>query len=301
MASEVLIIWLITPYRPRLAWNRDILKGVVSFGWPLLGSSILVFFYWNIDYYIVGHLLGEKQLGYYWLAFQVSHYFLKVKTALNSVVFSAFSRTNGLSERYRGFKIITDIVGALYLVPAIVVFFWGKEIICFIFGDKWLPSLIPFEVFFVIVLVRAIGGNAGPLFYSQGITHVDIVLSILNVLLLAPTVYYGTILFGINGTALAVLFVGFILACYGYEKYVRALTGFGFLYYYARPLIGLLLTFLIVSIGNHLCWTIVSKIMIFVAMMVFLYVFYFKRAGLELRNILRKTVFVRTSKNAGAK
>ena len=90
--TEVLIIWIITPYRPKLVWNSNIIKGIISFGWPLMGSSLLVFFYWNIDYYMVGHLLGEVQLGYYWLAFQVSHYFLKVKASIVTVVFPAFSR-----------------------------------------------------------------------------------------------------------------------------------------------------------------------------------------------------------------
>jgi len=288
LASEIIILWCIIPYKPKLAWNGIILREIASFGLPLLGSGVLVFFYSNIDYYIVGKLLGEEQLGYYWLAFQVSHYFLQAKTVLNSVIFPAFSRTNSLLERYKGFKIITDIVGALYLVPSVIVLFWGKEIIYFTMGEKWLPSLVPFKIFFVIVLIRAIGGSAGPLFYSQGITHVDVVLSVLNILLMIPVIYCGTILLGINGAALAVLLVGFILAGYAYEKYVRVLTNHGFLYYFAKPLIGLLLTFLAASIGNYLFWVIVIKAMIFIAIMVLLYVFYFKEISLKLCSVLKR-------------
>lgn len=295
LASETLIVWCIIPYRPRLALNGAILRKITSFGLPLLGSGVLVFFYSNIDYYIVGKLLGEEQLGYYWLAFQVSHYFLRAKTALNSVIFPAFSRTDSLLERYKGFKILTDIVGALYLVPTVIVLFWGKEIIYFIMGEKWLPSLVPFKIFFVIVLIRAIGGSAGPLFYSQGITHVDVVLSVLNILLMIPAIYCGTILLGINGAALAVLLVGFISVGYGYEKYVRILTDHGFLYYFIKPLIGLLLAFLAVSLGNYLCWAFVIKTMTFIAIMVLLYVFYFKEIGLKLYSVLKKIILVQTN------
>src|SRR3989339_895018 len=41
IALEAMIIWIITPYRPKIVFNYSILKGVVSFGWPLLFSSIL--------------------------------------------------------------------------------------------------------------------------------------------------------------------------------------------------------------------------------------------------------------------
>lgn len=205
IASEALIIWLITPYRPRLAWNRDILKGVVSFGWPLLGSSILVFFYWNIDYYIVGQLLGEEQLGYYWLAFQVSHYFLKAKASIISVVFPAFSRLGNEADIKNGFEILTRLTAIIYMFPTIIVLVLGEDLIRFIFGAKWIPATTAFQIFMVLTTLRAVTSYWDPVFLYYGKTRFLFSLTILNSVFIAGFGYFATKLYGIEGMSLIVL------------------------------------------------------------------------------------------------
>ena len=205
IALEALIIWLITPYRPRLALNCDILKGVVNFGWPLLGSSILVFFYWNIDYYIVGQLLGEKQLGYYWLAFQVSHYFLKAKAAIISVVFPAFSRMGNETDIKKGFEILTRLTAIIYMFPTIIVLVLGEDLIRFIFGPKWLPATTAFKIFMVLTTLRAVTSYWDPVFWSYGKTKFLFLLTILNSVFIAGFGYFATGLYGIEGMSLVVL------------------------------------------------------------------------------------------------
>jgi O-antigen/teichoic acid export membrane protein len=205
MASEVLIIWMITQYRPRLALNRDILKGVVSFGWPLLGSSVLVFFYWNIDYYIVGYLLGEKQLGYYWLAFQVSHYFLQAKTAIISVVFPAFSRMGNEADIKKTFEILTRLTAIVYMFPTIIVLVLGEDLIRFIFGPKWLPATTAFKIFMVLTTLRAVTSYWDPVFWSYSKTRFLFILAILNSVFVAGGGYFATKLCGIEGMSGAVL------------------------------------------------------------------------------------------------
>jgi len=204
-ASEVVIIWCIIPYKPRLAWNGDILRGITSFGLPLLGSGVLVFFYWNIDYYIVGHLLGEKQLGYYWLAFQVSHYFLKVKTAVISVVFPAFSRMGNEADIKKGFEILTRLTAIIYMFPTIIVLVLGEDLIKFIFGAKWLPATTVFQIFMILTTLRAMTSYWDPVFLYYGKTKFLFSLTILNSVVIAGFGYLATRLYGIVGMSLVVL------------------------------------------------------------------------------------------------
>lgn len=202
---EALIIWKIIPTRPKLALNRKILKGVIDFGWPLLGSSILVFFYWNIDYYIVGSLLGKDQLGYYWLAFQVSHYFLKAKVAIMSVVYPAFARMD--NERYikKSFEILTKFTAIIYMLPTIIILVSGKELIAFIFGTKWLPATTVFKIFMVLITLRAVTSYWDPIFLYHGKTKFLFLLTILNSIFISVAGYFATKAYGIEGMASAVL------------------------------------------------------------------------------------------------
>jgi len=205
IAGEALIIWLIVPYRPRLVWNCDIIKGVLSFGWPLLGSSILVFFYWNIDYYIVGHLLGEEQLGYYWLAFQLSHYFLKVKRSIVSVVFPAFSRMGNEADIKKGFEVLTRLTAIIYMFPTIIVIVLGDELIEIIFGPKWLPATTTFQIFMVLTCLRAVTSYWDPVFWFYGKTKFLFSLTILNSIFITGVGYFVTKIYGIEGMSLVVL------------------------------------------------------------------------------------------------
>ena len=191
---EVLIIWLITPYRPKLVWDSNIMIDIISFGWPLLGSSLLVFFYWNIDYYLVGRFLGDVQLGYYWLAFQTSQYFLKVKASIISVVFPTFSRMGNENDIKIGFEILTKLTAIMYMFPTIIVLILGEDLIQLIFGDNWAPATTAFQIFMVLAAIRAITSYWDPVFWYYGKTKLNaekIVIQHPNNVVIRTSVIYG--------------------------------------------------------------------------------------------------------------
>ena len=111
------------------------------------------------------------------------------------------------------------------------------KLIGLIFGYKWLPATTSFKIFFVIVLVKAIASNAGPLLHAEGNTVADFKLSILNVIMIIPIVYYCTLYGGIEGAAIGILIVGFISVVVAYHFFVKSMTGHGFLYYLWKPLL----------------------------------------------------------------
>lgn len=249
---EVLILWSISSIRPKFAIDKNICGEVLSYGKPLLLSSALVFLYSHYDYYIVDRLTSVEQLGYYWLAFQVSHYFLNARTAINKVVFPALSRLNEKKDRYKAFEVITNVMSIIYLIPTIVVLLFGEELITHIYGVKWLPAVKAFQVFFAIVLVKAIASNAGPLLHSEGNTKADLKLSIINFILIVPLVYIGTRYGGIVGASLGILFVGLVSVIIAYHKFVKPMTGYGFLYYLWKPIFIVLFVCIILSLINWL-------------------------------------------------
>jgi len=202
---EAIIVWWIAPYRPRLKFDNEILKGIVRYGWPLLGSSVVVFFYWNIDYYIVGHLLGKEQLGYYWLAFQTSHYLLKAKSAIISVVFPAFSRAEHDKDIKKGFELLTKITAIIYLLPTLIILALGPPTIRLVFGEKWLPTTVPFQIFMVLTTLRALTSYWDPVFMAKGKTKILFRFAIVNAILIPLLGIPVTHRYGTSGMAMVVL------------------------------------------------------------------------------------------------
>ena len=237
LALEVAIHWAIAPYRPRLAWKSEVLRRALRFGWPLIGSSLLIFFTYNLDYYIVGQTLedGTVQLGYYWLAFQVAAQFLKVRDVFQSVLYPIFSRMEDESNRAAIFRKMTRAVGGAFLLPTMVAVFFGRDLILIVFGETWEPSVFPFRIIFLVILTRAIAGNAGYFLYSHGITRWELEASALFLVLLAPMAYVATQRFGIDGTSVSVLVVTLLVTSYSFGVYIRPLAEKGVCYFFLRP------------------------------------------------------------------
>ncbi len=252
--GEVLILWLITPYRPKLRLDNKHALSMMYLTWPLVGSAILAFVCYNIDYFIVGQFLedGIKQLGYYWLGFQAAAYALMARQVLHEVLFPIFSRMENDKFKGQAFLRFSKAVAGVFLILTILAVSFGRDIIIYIYGMQWEPAIFPFQVIFIVVLMRAIIANIGYYLYSSGNTRTDFVSALLSSILLIPSVYFGVIYFGINGAAVAVLVVQIIVSSIIYEWYIRPMVGYGVFYFLFWPLVISGLTFALAYISDSL-------------------------------------------------
>lgn len=224
LGVEVVILWCITPYRPQLAWDTCVIRDVMRFGWPLLGSATLIFFYWNVDYYIVSQLVGQRQLGYYWLAFQTTHYLLQARSAIISVVYPAFSATGDREQIGLAFGMLTRATAILYLLPTLIVLVLGEPVIVLIFGAQWAPATTVFQIFMVGCTLRALTSYWEPIFLVFGRTKILLAMTMISAVGIAGGGYIGTSLLGIEGMALVVLAVVLLITPLGLY-FVRQITG----------------------------------------------------------------------------
>ena len=204
-STMILLYWGLTPYRPRLAFNTLVWRDACAFGWPLTGTAVLVFFYWNIDYYIIGRLLDDTQLGYYYLAFQMNAYVLKVRSNISAVVFPAFCQAGSDAMIIRGFGLLTRYTAILFLIPCVLLLAFGPAIVRAAFGAQWLPALVPFQIFSIVTAWRATISYWDPVLVSKGITHPFFIAAVTNALIVPTFGYLLTTSNGINGMSVAVL------------------------------------------------------------------------------------------------
>jgi len=86
-------LYVMARERPRPGWDREVARTLVRFGLPLCGSSILVFAFLNLDYIVVGHVLGAASLGLYSIAFNLASWPSNVvSTTVRRVSIPVFSR-----------------------------------------------------------------------------------------------------------------------------------------------------------------------------------------------------------------
>lgn len=240
-SSESFITWFVIPTKPRFALNKSVIKESLKFSSPVMFAAIIAYIYSNIDYYLINYLMDARTLGFYWMAYQASHYLLSIRASVNRVIFPFVSGMNSVEEQKTVFFLMTSLTSVIFFIILFFVFFFAEELVVLAYGEKWLPSALLIKIFTCIVLFKAISSNSIPLLHSSGVTMPDLEISLLNFVLLPPTVFLMAKKFGAVGAAIALLIVGNVTIGFIHQKYVRPLCGQGYLTYYLKVLFFLIL------------------------------------------------------------
>lgn len=268
---EIILIWFILPYKPKLHIDYKIFKQSFIFGYPLLISAVLVFISSNIDYYLIDFLMDEESLGFYWMAYSISHYLFFIRTGINKVLFPTIAKIGDLKEQIKLFDMITVITSILYFIPVFTILFFSQEIILFVYGEKWLPSAILLQIFSVLVLIKAVSSNVGPLLLANNYSKFQMKVSIINLIALIPLLYFLTLSYGTIGAAIAVFIVGNISVFYTFQFYGKKIINKGYLAYFARILGLLLLSVLLLWFINYFTISLINKLLFYIGLLVILY------------------------------
>ncbi len=205
-AAYVLITWALLPDRPDLAlWRttRADIRSVIGYGMPVAGSNLLARLVFDVDYLIVGRLLGAAALGYYTLAFRLPELvIINVFYILSAVVFPIYSRVRDdpamLSRGYlfsvRVFSLYGTCAGVGLAVTAPLV-------VPVLFGHQWDASVVPLVGLALYAGVRSMSAGANEVYKATGRPGLSLKLSVARLVVLVPALLLAAHWWGIVGVA----------------------------------------------------------------------------------------------------
>ena len=127
---------------------------LLRFGLPLAGASIVVFAVMNLDYAVVGNMLGPERLGVYVLAFNLSGWPVGAfSSTVRAVSLPAFAELQADPLRHQ--ESFGRALGMLFLpvVPACVLLgVLGGPLVRVVYGDRWTDAAAP------LALLAVLGG-----------------------------------------------------------------------------------------------------------------------------------------------
>jgi len=201
------LLWTSVPYRPGLSFWRlrgAGLRPLLAFGAPAAGTALLLCLVFNIDYLIVGRLLGVRALAYYTLGFRIPELvIISVFNVISVVAFPLFSRVREDEQRLHGGYLFGLRVQAIYGVGAGVgLAMAAPMMVHVVFGPAWGPAIVPLEALALYAAFRSLG--LGPHEAFRGIGRPDLLvrLSLLRFAVVAPALLIGA-RFGIEGVSWA--------------------------------------------------------------------------------------------------
>ncbi|WKN44638.1 lipopolysaccharide biosynthesis protein [Tunicatimonas pelagia] len=216
---------------PPISFNKPAFMGLFSFGGYVLIERIFYFLTNNIDYLLIGKLIGSKALGVYTLSFILTDTFrTKVMNIFNKVLFPAYSSMQSDGKELKKYYLGVVHLNANILIPIMVIFIaLAKPIILVGFGEEWLGAVNPLRILSLSVIIHAISGTVSTVIKSTG--RADLIVKInalLTLLVTVPAITLGSIWFGIVGAAWGVVIyktIGLLV----YQHYIQKIIGVPFI------------------------------------------------------------------------
>lgn len=139
------ILWFTVKWRPRLLFSIERVKGLFSFGWKLLVSSLIVSFYSNIRSLIIGKIYSPAMLGFYNRGQQFPSFIVSnIDSSIQSVLFPALASQQDNKMRVKDMVRRSIVTSSFIIFPIMVgLAVVAEPLIKILLTDKWLPA-VPF-------------------------------------------------------------------------------------------------------------------------------------------------------------
>lgn len=146
---DTLVLWKLSSWRPKMEFSWQHLKGLLSYGWKLLASSLSSVIYNNLRSLIIGKMYTSADLAYYNQGDNLTYNIVSsVDTSIESVLFPVMSslqddRAQVKNMTRRSIKTCTYIIAPVMMSTA----FCAEPLVRLILTEKWLPCVLFLRVF----------------------------------------------------------------------------------------------------------------------------------------------------------
>lgn len=196
---DTIVLWIIVNWRPVFQFSFERLKGLFSYGWKLMVSSLLETGYTQLRQLIIGKKYTADNLAYYNYGDKIPSLIItNINTSINSVLFPSMSAEQDDIHRVKMMTKRVIKVSSFLIFPLLTVLAVTAEpLVRLILTEKWLPC-VPFVQIFCITYmlypIHTTNLNAmRSLGYSNIFLKLEIVKKIIGLIILVISVRFGVL------------------------------------------------------------------------------------------------------------
>jgi teichuronic acid exporter len=204
---EMPMFFKATGWKPGLIFDKQAFRDVFGFGVYTTGSNILNYLYNNIDYLLIGKLLGATPLGVYTLAFILTDTFRgRLMTVINNVMYPIYGKKQNDIESLKRYYLKVVLFNCLFVFPVMIFFVAaGGDFVVSVFGAKWQGTVLPLQILSVSVMVHILVSGNTSLLRGLGKPGLEMKQQILKAAIFLPSLAVGIYFYGIVGASWAIL------------------------------------------------------------------------------------------------
>jgi O-antigen/teichoic acid export membrane protein len=153
--SGILLI-IKTEIRPKIIINRETLKFLFTIAYPFALAGIFVKVYSYLDSILLSKLAGDLAVGWWSVAYKITYAFQFIPMAFSAAMFPAMSAYY-ISDKTllrKTFERVMFYLAIIAVPLACGIFSLAEPIILKIYGESYLPSIIPLQILiFAIIFI----------------------------------------------------------------------------------------------------------------------------------------------------
>lgn len=175
------------------SFNKGLFKDFFDYGYKVHLGNIATFLHLRIDTWMINIFLNPAMVGFYSVGVEIAERIWLISQSAGVTIFPRISSEKD-KERLKKFTpLVNRNILFLTLVGAILFFFLSRWIIVFLYSEKFLKSVLPFQILLVgmvaisggRVISNDLAGRGKPMINTY-IAIVSVILNILLNLILIP-------------------------------------------------------------------------------------------------------------------
>lgn len=171
-SSSVLIMWVLSDWRPKLQCQKKAIQELLKFSSNLLGFNIYNYWIRNADNLLIGKFVGTAGLGIYSRAYSMMLLPLReVTSVVSRVMFPALSRIQDDKLRVKSIYLqVNRIIGLITMPVMCGLFVVAEPFVITLYGPKWEAVTPILKILCIVGVAQPITSTTGLIYQSQGRT-----------------------------------------------------------------------------------------------------------------------------------
>ncbi len=192
---------------PKINFHKESFRYLFRFGFYTWLFGITNYLKQNVDYFLVGRLLGSYQLGLYEFAYRLPHLvFERISRPIGEVIFPALSKVQSDNKKlFRGYVLSVKYVCLVCYPILFTIVAIADILVPFLWGKKWIPIIKPLQILCFCAASRCLFQPLAHVFYCKNRPDIPPKYSLISLLFTSIVLFFLSKYYGLVGVSVAML------------------------------------------------------------------------------------------------
>ncbi|MCM1047903.1 MAG: lipopolysaccharide biosynthesis protein [Clostridiales bacterium] len=225
---DTVILYLSGDWRPKLMFSIQRARILMSYGWKVLGSTLISSLEINWRNLIIGKQFGTDDLAFYHQGSKLPNVFVaNIISSISKVIFPLMASEQDNKNKVKAVCRTSIQEGIFLMAPLMIgLIAVGDNFVRVVFTDKWLPCVQYLRILSLVYLVRPMTSTCMQAILAMGrsgiVLKIEIFLNVIALSLVSVSVfYYKSVLFIAVGNVVTEI-ISLIIHMY----FIRKLIGY---------------------------------------------------------------------------